>query len=43
VFHACFLLNFFVDPEDGDNMILQNFGSLSTDYMVFLGQFGPEK
>jgi hypothetical protein len=31
-FHGDFLLGSFFDPEDGDDMLLRNVGSLSTDY-----------
>jgi hypothetical protein len=31
-FQAGFLLGFFFDPEDGENMFLRNVGGLSTDY-----------
>jgi hypothetical protein len=31
---ACYLLGLFFDPEDGDNIFLQNVGRLSTNYTV---------
>jgi hypothetical protein len=33
--HAPFLLDFFLDPEDGGHMFLQNISGLSMDYMAF--------
>jgi hypothetical protein len=32
LFHAFFLLDLFFDPEDGNDMFLQNVGCLSTEY-----------
>jgi hypothetical protein len=32
--YAGFLLGTFFDPENGSDMILQNVGRLSTDYMA---------
>jgi hypothetical protein len=34
LFHSTFLLALFFNPEDGDDMFLQNVGWLSTAYMV---------
>jgi hypothetical protein len=34
-FHAGFLLGLFFDPEDGNDIFLQNVDSLSTDYTTF--------
>jgi hypothetical protein len=33
-FHASILLSLFFDPEDGDNIFLQNVGWLSREYMA---------
>jgi hypothetical protein len=32
--HDDFLLDLFFNPEDGSNMMIQNFTCLSTDYMA---------